>query len=250
VNAGGTTYIPIPKGTAVNFAGLLSVQLPAGVKKGDKYEVVVRQITSDDYTTPVNQIQQVPKRTRRAQVQVAPPPNQYAWRHTIGIFKLTIPVDTKSDLLEREERYYAILQFIANSIPAAGRWFPVFERYLKQVAGRVKGFGGDPGLIPPSGTGALPGDGRKPEPCEPEHLVEFKGKVAALIYDHFGDFEGFTLEEGCGRVRRFHSQERRMARVIREAWGDRATVIVLTSARDEFCPVKVIVGGEPPDCRC
>ncbi len=53
VNAGGTTYIPVPKGTAINFAGLLSVQLPAGVKKGDKYEIVVRQITSDDYTAPV-----------------------------------------------------------------------------------------------------------------------------------------------------------------------------------------------------
>ena len=53
VNAGGTTYIPIPKGTVVNLAGLLSVQLPAGVKKGDKYEIVGRQITSDDYTEPV-----------------------------------------------------------------------------------------------------------------------------------------------------------------------------------------------------
>ena len=73
------------------------------------------------------------KRTRRAQAHVAPPPNQYAWRHTSGIFKLTIPVDTKTDLLGREERYYAILQFIAHSIPSASRWFPVFERYLKQV---------------------------------------------------------------------------------------------------------------------
>ncbi|MFY9972135.1 MAG: hypothetical protein WAK41_22280 [Roseiarcus sp.] len=248
VNAGGTTYIPIPKGTDVNFAGLLSLQLPAGVKKGDKYEVVVRQITSNDYTEPVIQIQEARKRTRRAQAQAAAPPNQYAWRHTSGIFRLTIPVDTKTDLIEREERYYAILQFIANSIPTASRWFPVFERYLKQVGGRVRGFGGDPGLIPPSGTGHLPGDGHKPEPCEGEPLTEFVGKVRGLIYDHFGDFEGFTLDEGCGRVRRFQSRERRMARVIREAWSDRATVIVLASARDECCPVKVIVGGEPPDC--
>jgi hypothetical protein len=240
MNAGGTTYVPIPKGTAVNLAGLLSVQLPAGVKKGDRYEVIVRQITSDDYMAPVIQLQM---HTKRPQVQLAPPPNQYAWRHTIGIFKLTIPVDTKSDLLEEEERYYAILQFIANSIPSASRWFPVFERYLKQVAGRVKGFGGDPVLIPPSGIGALPGDGRKPEP-----VTEFVGKVTGLIYDHFGDFAGFTLEEGCGRVRRFQSRERRMARVIRAAWSDCATVIVLTSAGDESCPVEVIIGGEPPDC--
>jgi hypothetical protein len=81
-------------------------------------------------------------------------------------------------------------------------------------------------------------------------LLEFKGKVAGLIYDHFGDFDGFILEEGCGRVRRFQSRECRMARVIREAWRDRATVIVLASARDECCPVEVIVGGEPPDCCC
>ena len=64
----------------------------------------------------------------------------------------------------------------------------MFERYLKQVGGRVKGFGGDPGLIPPSGTGHLPGDGHKPEPCEGEPLTEFVGKVRGLIYDHFGDF--------------------------------------------------------------
>ena len=69
---------------------------------------------------------------------MAPPPNQYAWRHTSSVFKLTIPVDTKTDLLEREERHYAILQFIAHSIPSASRWFAVFERYLKQVGGRVK----------------------------------------------------------------------------------------------------------------
>jgi len=246
VNAGGTSYIPIPRGTAVNFAGLLSLQLPAGVKKGDKYEVVVRQVTSDDYTSPV--VPQIRKRTRQA--QPAPAPEQYAWRHTIGIFKLTIPVDTRNDLLEKEERYYAIIQFIANSIPPASRWFPVFGRYLKQVAGRVKGFGRDPGLILPSGIGALPGDGHKPEPGEGEAMTEFTGKITGLIYDHFGDFEGFALEEGCGRVRRFQSRECRMARVIRQAWRDRATVIVVTAAGDESCPVKVIVGGEPPDCCC
>ena len=94
----------------------------------------------------------------------------------------------------------------------------------------------------------MPGDGHKPEPCEGKPLTEFVGKVRGLIYGHLGDFEGFTLGEGCGRVRRFESRELRMARVIREAWSDRATVTVLTSARDECCPVKVIVGGEPPDC--
>ncbi len=245
MDTGGTTYIPIPRGTAVNFASLLSVQLPAGVKKGDIYEVVVRQITSEDYSA--FGIQEI-KQNLRAQAQAEPVPDRYAWRHTSGIFRLTIPVDTKTDLLENEARYYAIVQFIANSIPTTSRWFPIFERYLKQIAGRVKGFGGSPGLIPPSGIGELPGDCQKTEPCESKRITEFTGKVSGLIYDHFGDFEGFALEEGCGQVRRFRSRECRIARVLQNAWNDRATIVVLTSPCDESCPVEIMVGGKPPDC--
>ena len=248
VNTGGTTYIPIPKGTNINFAGLLSVQLPLGVKKGDKYEVLVRQITSDDYREPQTQIAK--RGSKKSHAIANPSPSQYAWRHTSGAFKLTIPVDKKSGLLETEERYYAILQFIAKSIPLASRWYPIFERYLKQVAGRVQGFGGNPGTILPSGTGSLPGDGKKhPVPCPGKH-VEFVGKVAGLIYNHFGDFEGFVLEEGCSRVRRFRSTESRLARILREAWKDCGTVIVIADACDESCVLEVVVGGEPPTCCC
>lgn len=81
-------------------------------------------------------------------------------------------------------------------------------------------------------------------------MVEFAGKVTALVYDHFGDFEGFTLEEGCNRIRRFRSRECRLASVLREAWKDRATVIVLADSKDESCPIEVVVGGEPPGCCC
>jgi hypothetical protein len=130
VNAGGTTYIPIPQGGTINLTGLLSVQLPAGVKKGDEYEIVVRQITRDDYTTQVIQLRNQSRKAPAVKA-VAPQP-QYAWRHTIGIFK----------------------------IPSASRWFPVFERYLKQVAGRVTGLGGNPILILPSGN-RYPAGGRE-----------------------------------------------------------------------------------------
>jgi hypothetical protein len=249
VNTGGTTYIPIPKGTNINFAGLLSTQLPLGVKKGDNYEVLVRQITSDDYTQPITQITK--RGSKKSQAIAEAPPSQYAWRRTSGIFKLTIPVDTKTELLETEERYYAILQFIAKSIPLASRWYPIFERYLTQVAGRVEGFGGNAGTILPSGTGNLPGDGKKhPLPCPRDHLVEFVGKVAGLIYNHFGDFEGFVLEEGCNRIRRFRSTECRLANILGEAWKDRATVRVITESCDESCVLEVVVGGEPPTCCC
>ena len=246
VNAGGTTYIPIPKGGPVNLAGLLSIQLPAGVKKGDTYEVVVRQITSDDYQNTT--ILQVREQVNKTQAGGVAPDSGYAWRHTIGIFKLAIPVDVKTELRNTEEQYYAILQFIAEAIPTASRWFPVFERYLQQVAGRVKGFGGDPTTILPSGTGTLPGTGLSTGPCDGNRLPRIAGKVAGLVYDHFGDFEGFLLEEGCDQVRRFRSGEARLAQVLHKAWRDRATVIVVTDPCDDSCPIEVIVGGEPPTC--
>ncbi len=246
VNAGGTTYIPIPKGGPVNLAGLLSIQLPAGVKKGDTYEVVVRQITSDDYQNTT--ILQVREQVNETQAGGVAPDSGYAWRHTIGIFKLAIPVDVKTELRNTEEQYYAILQFIAEAIPTASRWFPVFERYLQQVAGRVKGFGGDPTTILPSGTGTLPGTGLSTGPCDGNRLPRIAGKVAGLVYDHFGDFEGFLLEEGCDQVRRFRSGEARLAQVLHKAWRDRATVIVVTDPCDDSCPIEVIVGGEPPTC--
>jgi hypothetical protein len=41
---GGVTFIPIPIGTARN-AGLLTVDLPAGVKRGERYDITVRQTT-------------------------------------------------------------------------------------------------------------------------------------------------------------------------------------------------------------
>jgi hypothetical protein len=244
VPTGGMTYIPIPKGGPINLAGLLSIQLPPGIHKGESYEVIVRQITSEDYQAePIPQI-----RSKKAGAVSVDRPRQFAWRRTSGVFKLTIPVSTKENLLETEERYYAILQYIKQSIPTASRWYPIFVRYVSQIAGRVSGMGGDPSTIPPSGTGTLPSDGSGCGEGAGERGLEFLGKVAGLIYDHFGDFEGFLLERGCGSVVRFRSRERRMERVIREAWQARSTVIVLVSHKDPTCPIEVVLGAPPPDC--
>jgi len=51
-----------------------------------------------------------------------------------------------------------VLRWIRQTIPTDNRWFPVFERYLDQIADRVDGFGGDSDQILPSpdGTGRLP----------------------------------------------------------------------------------------------
>ena len=43
--AGGITYVPVPAGAQINHAGLLTIDLPAGVKQGQRFHAVVRQLT-------------------------------------------------------------------------------------------------------------------------------------------------------------------------------------------------------------
>jgi hypothetical protein len=241
VLTGGVTYLPIPRGTNVNFAGLVSLELPATIHKGEKYNVVLRQITTADFQQVVIQI------ARRQAVQVRGAGgdqggNQvFTWRRTLGVFQISIPVSTKTELLVAEERFYAIARWIQKAIPTTSRWYPVFQRYVKLLGGRVDGLGGDSSKIQPSGTGDVAGDNHKHD--HDEHCLEFTGKIAGRIYDHFGDFEGFLLATGCEGERRFCSRESRIERIVRDAWAERSTVTVVVYARDVECPVKIIIAG-------
>lgn len=140
---GGMTYIPVPAGTGSNYAGLLSIDLPATVKRGQEFNVVVRQVTNASGPAPVIIFA----------ASDATGPAQLEWRRVLGAFQLTIPVSTKGLLLEREERLLSVLRWIAEAIPADSRWYPVFVRYLDLMGGRVTGLGGDPDQISPSPDG-------------------------------------------------------------------------------------------------
>jgi len=151
---GGITYIPIPPGAGINYAGLLSVDLPATVRRGQVFDVVVRQVTNAFGSGPP-----VIELTVAGTVG----PSKIEWRNVLGAFQLTIPVRTKAVLLEREERLLSVLRWIAEAIPPDNRWYPVFVRYLDQIGDRVSGLGGDPDQIvaSPDGTGRLPKCGHK-----------------------------------------------------------------------------------------
>src|SRR5205085_12328616 len=43
--AGGVTFVPIPGASTVDHVGLMSVELPPTVGRGDRYSVRVRQLT-------------------------------------------------------------------------------------------------------------------------------------------------------------------------------------------------------------
>jgi hypothetical protein len=134
---GGITYLPIPL-TDGSYPGLLTVDLPEGIEKGQAFKIVVRQVTGE---------QQPIVMTHRPE---APRPS---WRHIMGSFQLTIPVRDKADILPRQQRLLSNLRWIERAIPAKDRWSSVFSKYVTQIADRVDALGGDSKKVAASPSG-------------------------------------------------------------------------------------------------
>jgi hypothetical protein len=192
---GMMTFVPIPR--SVGFiAGLLTVDLPLSIRHGDLYTIVVRQLT-DVRQFPGN-LGFDPKRSPRGlRMTVRPPavegqPSILEWRRVLGAFQINLNITTRQDLLVPEEHRLAVFKWIADSVLPENRWYPVMQRYMQQLATRVTGFGGNPTQILPSPTGNIgPMREGKEHDRDEDHGVQ--GKVVGLVFDHFGDFDGFVV---------------------------------------------------------
>jgi hypothetical protein len=176
-------------------------------------------------------------------------------RHTLGAFQIQIPVRTKQVILEPEERTYSVLKYIEQTIPHENRWYPVFEKYVGVIGDRVKAMGGDPTRIRPSPDGSgvhpepTPVGGHKPHPTHHGELrLRFTGKVDGIIYDRFGDFEGFVLETEDG-PRHFRCREVELEAVLTRAWTGRVRTAVIVEAESEDRPEEVILFAPPAPYR-
>ena len=248
--ARGITYIPIPEGVGSNYAGLLTVSLPDTIRREERFSVLVQQITNTSVRQPI-QYPDNPAANRRV------PKEAYAkegrstklleWREILGSFQLDIPVTTREQLLDPEERLLAVARWVALTLPASSRWYPVFSRYLDVIAGRVKALGGNPTLILPSSSGY---SGAKHHPVHPVHPGHgghpahgeeelFYGKIEGLIYDLFGDFEGFVLKTVQGGEQLFRSREPRMEELMKYAWRERITVRIVVDRHRKEVPLTV-----------
>ncbi|MBV8991932.1 MAG: hypothetical protein JO372_25525 [Solirubrobacterales bacterium] len=232
---GGVSYVPIPPGGTVNYAGLLTVDVPGTGGLGETYQVVVRQVTNafGKRVPPPP-----PPPGLETEVAAAPGRTEIEWRRVRGTFQLAIPVKAKELLLVPEERDLSVLRWIAEAIPHHNRWHPVFHRYLEQIAGRVRTFGGDPTQILPSPTG----EAKRKHP--PEEGRAFTGKIAGLIFDHFGDFEGFLLETD-EHEHRFHTREKHINALAERAWHERLRLTVITEHHQPHRPLTIII-HQPP----
>jgi hypothetical protein len=236
---GGATLIPIPNGEARN-AGLLTVELSTAVRRGDEYRIDVLQLTQGRAT--IRPLPPPPPQPKIAAPQLEVAVQQgaekvYTWRQVLGAFQIAMSIKPKSELLVPEEHLLAWLLWIKEAIPASSRWYPIFQRYVGQIAGRVSGFGGNPGSIKPSPTGGItvwrPGEG--------ERGICWTGKVIGVAYDRFGDFEGFVLLTEWNEVRRFRGREPRIEQLVRDAWAERSVITVCIDQADPEWPVTIVL---------
>jgi hypothetical protein len=273
---GGATIIPIPPGTARN-AGLLSVELPEGIRKGERFDIVVNQVTAAHATTRGGKGESTG--THASLALVERPPMTFNWKRRIGAFQIAIVISTKGQIRLSEERLLAWLYGIRESMPMNSRWYPVFKRYIEQVEGRVKGFGGDPGSIPVSLTGDVPGwplkgkgggsgggghggghggggggaggghgGGGQSAPGSGLGMLEgikYTGKVTGVIYDRFGDFEGFILLTKRGREHTFRGREREVEDLVTQAWIGRIVVTVFVDKHERDWPRSIVLRRRP-----
>jgi hypothetical protein len=187
------------------------------------------------------------------------------WRETVGAFQLGIPVSVKEDMLLYHMRLLSLMTWRAAHLSRDNRRYASFMHYIDLLMEKVRALGGDPFSIPATEDGIIPqlpngqvdegggdnddgetdaGGSSDPffEPGDDDWLGEtnglpsptdakagiWSGKISGLLFDHFGDFEGFTLESYSGKHLRFASRETAILDLASTAWEKRYVVTVLT----------------------
>jgi hypothetical protein len=132
-----------------------------------------------------------------------------------------VPVESRNAILRPEETRLAIFKARLDAMAPSDRWYPVLVRYIELLSERVRGLGGDPDTIPPSLGGYLPGgEGEPGRPGKPEHGRVLTGKVCEVLFDCFGDFEGFILCS-CEREHRIRACEPAIRDLVLRACRER-----------------------------
>jgi hypothetical protein len=155
---GGVSYVPVPSG-GQDLAGLLTLDLPPTVRKGQRFRVVVRQVIDAPTPRPPRGVAHVPPSATanpigEVMTQARPSMTEAVVRrprpsrHIVGTFQLSVLVQTRPEILPIVERTLGNLRRVIGTIPHENRWYPVVHRYRTQVAARVKALGGGDGYPP------------------------------------------------------------------------------------------------------
>ncbi|OUL74057.1 S53 family peptidase [Paraburkholderia hospita] len=235
----GFTFVPIPAKAGENFAGLFTVDLPQGVIAGETYTITVRRISTHPATAtprpPQIESADSPAATRDKAMR--------AWRYVVGTFAVRVPVTLSHAMLPLEENTLAIMKWRRSQMKPSNRWIPVLNRFIEQIEGRVKGLGGNPGAIEASPWGTY----GPPKDIGHSHgsHCEVTGKVDGVVYDRFGDFEGFCILTEEGHEHTYRTREAEIEALARYAWLERVVIKVVTESQCPNIPVRIILLRAP-----
>ena len=236
----GVTYVPIPHLSGVNFAGLLSIDLPTTIHHGEVFNILVRRVSSrrGRLALPPPPPPAGPKiaaqRTSRVRARVSDEAVEthseapaFVWRQVLGSFTVRIPVTDSEDHAADRGEHPGDPQVALPTGEPAHRWRPVLAPTDRPYRAEGDGPGRRPVQDPPSlggyrGKGGRPGEGPGGRDHDHHHRDEHAtGKIDGVVYDRFGDFAGFHLRDEEGRERRYRAREAEIERLVREAWRDR-----------------------------
>jgi uncharacterized protein with LGFP repeats len=99
---------------------------------------------------------------------------------------------------------------------------------------------GDHGASQPG----MQGQSHCPQHHHHEQCEDRTGKIGGLMFDHFGDFEGFILETDEGEHRYF-SRSSEIKTLAERAWSERLRITVIAESKMPGRPLKIIV-RQPP----
>lgn len=248
---GGVSYVPIPDGTGDNFAGLITIELPVGIQRGQTFDVTVKRLSTRfgkerpkppslqtaaafiiaDGTpaeAPVQAAKAAPGQSKPSLPSPSTIRRTLQWRYVVGTFQIHIPVATGDEILPSELTMLAIMKWRLEQMSISNRWYPVLVRYIQYISDRVTGLGGDPSTVPPSLTYV-------PQLLPTAHHLEGDkvcGKVGEILFDCQGDFTGFVLNV-CHETRLFHNRCASVREVVLRACRDGLKLCVWIDEKHE-----------------
>lgn len=103
----GTTFLPLARFWGDNLAAMLTVKLPRGIEKGQRFRVDVLHVRADE-------------------------------ARTLGGFQLNIQVETAEDIWQAEQRTLELFQKRRSIKQRTDRWLPIVERQVELTRARAK----------------------------------------------------------------------------------------------------------------
>ena len=244
--ASNVTYVPIPFGTGGSLAGLFTLDLPASIRVGEEFDIVVRRITTKRTleAPPPPPPPQIKRSRTVAPMAVVHKP--LLWRYITGAFLVKVPVQKENTILPGDENLLSILKWRLGLIGPGNRWYPVLLRYISYLSQRITGMGGNPAKIPPSPHGYQPSP---PSHRPKEEETYYTGKVTGMFFDRFGDFEGFILDTEDGE-RKLFSREKEIEELAERAWQERLRITVCVEHHSPHQPECIIIREPPAPFQC